>query len=467
MFQQVIAGIDNFMYSNLLVVPLVAAGVYFTVRTRFVQLRLFAESIRVVGEPPRRKNAISSFEALMVSTGSRVGTANIVAVSSALCLGGYGAVFWMWVTALLGAATAFIESTLAQIYKVRARDGSSYGGPSYYIERALKKRWLGVAFAVALILTYAGGFNMLASFNVIDTLRGYSFYSQESTPVVGGAVLAVLVAMCILGGGKRLAQVSSVVVPAMGVLYLLMSGTVLLLNYWRLPAVLGRIFADAFNFRAIFSGFASSCVMEGIKRGLYSNEAGVGSAPNAAAVADVSHPAKQGLAQMLAVFIDTMLICTATAMMCLSSGVEPAEALKGAPYVQVSMSAVFGQLGPYFITCAMILFAFTTLLGNLFYCESCLRYLVGRDPSPKFMTGFRLAACVVVFAGARLKFEEVWDIADVLMGVMVLLNLPVLLILGKTALAALNDYTRQRREGKEPVFRAQDIGLEGQTDFWR
>ena len=402
----------------------------------------------------------------MVSTGSRVGTANIVAVSSALCLGGYGAVFWMWVTALLGGATAFIESTLAQIYKVRARDGSSYGGPAYYIEAALKRRWLGVAFSVALILTYAGGFNMLASFNLLDTLKGYSFY-DENTPLVGGAVLAVLVALCILGGGKRLAQVSGVMVPAMGVLYLLMSGTVLILNYWRLPMVFARIFSDAFNFRAILSGFASSCMMEGIKRGLYSNEAGVGSAPNAAAVADVSHPAKQGLAQMLSVFIDTLLICTATAMMCLSSGVEPAESLKGAAYVQMSLSAVFGQLGPYFITCAMILFAFTTLLGNLFYCESCLRYLVGRDPSRQLMTGFRLAACVVVFIGALLEFEMVWDIADVLMGVMVLINLPVLLILGKTALAALDDYARQRKAGKEPVFRAESIGLGGKTDFWR
>lgn len=269
-----------------------------------------------------------------------------------------------------------------------------------------------------------------------------------------------------MGGGKRIVKVTEVLVPLMGVLYILLALIVMALNIERLPEVLSKIFTAAFDFRAIFGGFAGSAIMQGIKRGLYSNEAGVGSAPNAAAAADVAHPVTQGLVQMLSVFIDTLLICTATAMMCLCTGIIPGEGLKGAPFVQQSMSVVFGTVGPYFITAALLLFAFTTLLGNLFYCEGCLNYIAGRALSKRAMNIFRIAAIIAVFVGAQLEFGLVWDMADVLMGVMALINLPVIVILARTVLAALNDYTAQRRLGKKPVFKASSIGLKEKTDFW-
>lgn len=467
-FSKLISNISNIMYSYLLIILLLVVGVYFTFRTKFVQLRLLKESIKVVTEKKNDKNSVSSFQALMVSTASRVGTGNIVGVANAIALGGYGAVFWMWVIAIIGGASAFIESTLAQIYKKRDKDGSSYGGPSYYIEAALHNRVLGVVFAVALIATYAGGFNMLCSFNLVTSLSGYNFYGDPATsvvPMICGLILAVLVATCVFGGGKRIVKVTSVMVPVMGVTYILMAVVVMVLNIGMIPTVFANIFKSAFDFRAIFGGFAGSCMMQGIKRGLYSNEAGVGSAPNAAAAADVSHPAKQGLVQMLSVFIDTILVCTATAMMCLSSGIVPSADLAGAPFVQTALSSTFGNFGVYFITFALLLFAFTTLLGNLFYCEGCLNYIAKHPVSKKTLNIFRAIACVLVFVGATLEFGLVWDIADVLMGIMAIINLPVIVILGRTALDALDDYIKQRKEGKDPQFKAKSIGLGG-TDFW-
>ena len=460
---------SNFMYSYLLIILLLAVGLYFTFRTRFVQLRMLGESIRLVTEKSSDKNSVSAFQALMVSTASRVGTGNIVGVANAIAIGGYGAVFWMWIIALIGGASAFIESTLAQIYKKRDENGGSYGGPAYYIEAALKSRWLGVVFALALIATYAVGFNMLCSYNLVTSLSQYSFYGDPETslvPLICGAVLAVLTAICVLGGGKRIVKVTSFLVPIMGVSYIVMALITMVLNIGTLPAVFKAIFVSAFDFKAIFGGFAGSALMHGIKRGLYSNEAGVGSAPNAAAAADVSHPVKQGLVQMLSVFIDTLLVCTATAMMCLSSGIVPSESLSGAPFVQKALSVNFGQFGYGFITFALLLFAFTTLLGNLFYCEGCLNYIAKRTLSKKVMLVFNLCACGVIFLGALLDFGLVWNLADVLMGIMALINLPVIVLLGRPALAALKDYTAQRKAGQNPVFKAASVGLRQKTDFW-
>ena len=460
---------SNFMYSYLLIILLLAVGLYFTFRTRFVQLRMLGESIRLVTEKSSDKNSVSAFQALMVSTASRVGTGNIVGVANAIAIGGYGAVFWMWIIALIGGASAFIESTLAQIYKKRDENGGSYGGPAYYIEAALKSRWLGVVFAVALIATYAVGFNMLCSYNLVTSLSQYSFYGDPETslvPLICGAILAVLTAICVLGGGKRIVRVTSFLVPIMGVSYIVMALVTMVLNIGTLPAVFKAIFVSAFDFKAIFGGFAGSALMHGIKRGLYSNEAGVGSAPNAAAAADVSHPVKQGLVQMLSVFIDTLLVCTATAMMCLSSGIVPSESLSGAPFVQTALAASFGQFGYYFITFALLLFAFTTLLGNLFYCEGCLNYIAKRTLSKKVMMVFNLCACGVIFLGALLDFGLVWNLADVLMGIMALINLPVIVLLGRPALGALKDYAAQRKAGQNPVFKAASIGLRQKTDFW-
>ena len=469
LFSKLIENISNVMYSYLLIILLLAVGLYFTFRTRFVQFRMLGESIRLVTEKSGDKNSVSAFQALMVSTASRVGTGNIVGVANAIAIGGYGAVFWMWIIALVGGASAFIESTLAQIYKKKDGRGGSYGGPAYYIEAALGKRWLGVIFAVALVATYAVGFNMLCSFNLVTSLSQYSFYGDPATssvPLICGALLAVLVLICVMGGGKRIVKVTSFLVPVMGVAYILMALVVMVLNAGMLPAVFKAIFVSAFDFKAIFGGFAGSALMQGIKRGLYSNEAGVGSAPNAAAAADVSHPVKQGLVQMLSVFIDTLLVCTATAMMCLSSGIVPSESLSGAPFVQQALSTNFGNFGYYFITVSLLLFAFTTLLGNLFYCEGCMNYIAKRTLSRKTMTVFYVLASVVVFLGALLDFGMVWNLADVLMGVMAIINLPVIVILGKPALAALKDYTAQRKAGKDPVFKAASINLRHVTDFW-
>ena len=292
---RVVNAIGGFLYRPYIVpLFLLAAGLYFTIRTGLIQFRLFGESIRVVKEKPKEKGSISSFGALMVSTASRVGTGNIVGVSTAICLGGFGAVFWMWVVALVGGASAFIESALAQVYKKRDADGSSYGGPSYYMEQALHQRWLGVVFAVVLILTYVVGFNMLAAYNLQDAFGGFSFYVKGRTPYIIGAILAVLFALCVLGGGKRLTNVTGVLVPVMGLLYIVMSLVVVFMNIRIFPNVIANIFRDAFNFKAAFSGFTGSCIMWGIKRGLYSNEAGMGSAPNAAATADVSHLFQRG-----------------------------------------------------------------------------------------------------------------------------------------------------------------------------
>lgn len=360
MISGIVSWISSFMYGKLLIVLLLLGGIYFTVRTRFVQFRMIRQAFRAIMEkPPEGDGKVSSFQALMVSTASRVGTGNIVGVSTAVCLGGFGAVFWMWVIAIIGSASAFVESTLAQIYKKRGEHGS-YGGPAYYIEAALHSRPLALAFSVFLILTYAFGFNMLASYNLQSTFSAYGFYNPDVTPWIIGLILAVIVGYCLFGGGQRIVKVTSVIVPVMGIIYVLVSLLVLILNITYLPSVLMRIFREAFDLHAIMGGFSGSCVMYGIKRGLYSNEAGVGSAPNASASADVDHPAAQGLVQVLSVFIDTLLLCSATAFMCMCSGIEPTEALSGAPYVQEALKSVLGAFGPLFITISMILFAFTT-----------------------------------------------------------------------------------------------------------
>lgn len=464
-FSSAVSAVSGAMYSYILIILLVIAGLYFTIRTRFAPFRLFGAQIKAVMEKPSDGKSVSSFQALMVSTASRVGTGNIVGVSTALCLGGFGSVFWMWVIAIIGSASAFIESTLAQIYKRRGPEGS-YGGPAYYIETALKCRPLAVVFSVFLILTYGFGFNMLASYNLQSTFETYSFYNAETTPWIIGLIVSVAVFYCLIGGGSRVIKATSFLVPAMGVAYILVSLLIIVLNIPSLPSVFARIFTEAFDIQAIFGGFGGSCVMYGIKRGLFSNEAGVGSAPNASASAEVSHPAKQGLVQVLSVFIDTILVCSATAFMCMCSGVEPSEKLSGAPYVQAALSETLGSFGPIFITVAMILFAFTTLLGNLFYVDKCLIHIYGKQPSKKFMLGYRIVASLVILLGAGMSAGLLWDIADVLMGGMTLINIPVIVILGKYSLRALKDYEKQRKEGKEPVFHAKDIGLPHNVDYW-
>ena len=467
MLDKIIGAANDALYGYILIILLVLGGIYFSVRTKFAQFRLLKDQFKAVTEKPADGKGVSSFQALMVSTASRVGTGNIIGVATAICLGGFGSMFWMWVIALLGAASAFVESTLAQIYKKRGADGS-YGGPAHYIEALTGKRGLSIAFSIFLILTYGVGFNMLASYNLQATFSVYSFYNADITPWVIGAIVAALVAFCLFGGGKRIIMATSFLVPIMGAAYILVAIIIMILNADMLPWVFKRIFSEAFDFGAIFGAFAGSCVMLGIKRGLFSNEAGVGSAPNASASAEVAHPAKQGLVQVLSVFIDTLLVCTATGFMCMVSGVPTvSDSNLVAGYVQAAMKASLGDFGPIFLTVAMVLFAFTTLLGNLYYVDKALRYVGGRKPSKGFNAVYYTIASLLILIGAVLSADLLWGFADITMGLMAIINMPVILILGKYAFRALDDFTAQKKAGKEPRFRAKDIGLPHKVDYWQ
>lgn len=468
-FGEIVGTISGWLYGYILIALLIAAGLYFSLRTGFVQFRLLRESIRVISEPKKDRDSISSFQALMVSTASRVGTGNIVGVTGAILAGGPGAVFWMWLIALIGGASAFVESTLAQIYKKKGVDGS-YGGPAYYIKQALNVPALGGAFAIALIATYMGGFNALASFNLTDFVKAY--FPGENTTLIIGAVVAALAGIVIFGGGKRISKITQVLVPVMALAYIAVSLIVVIMNLSSLPGVIGSIFSGALNFQAAAGGLFGAAIMNGIKRGLYSNEAGIGSAPNAAS-ADVSHPVKQGLVQMLSVFIDTILICSSTAFMILCSGVDPSGFIDAegntmnAAYIQASLSSNFGEFGGVFITLALALFAYTTLVGNYYYAEMNISYLYKDALKNKiFINCYRLLAVVIIFLGAQFSAGLAWGLADVLMGFMALINVPVCVILGDKAFDALKDYLEQKSAGKNPEFKASDIGI-SDTDYWQ
>lgn len=468
----VILAISNVLYQPYIVpLFLVAAGIIFTVRTKLIQVSLFKESIKVVTEKPTEEGGVSSFGALMVSTASRVGTGNIIGVATAIISGGPGAIFWMWITAFIGGATAFVESTLAQIYKKRDDDGRCLGGPSYYMRDALHAKWLGVIFSIFIVVTYAVGYNMLAAYNLQSTFAVFDFYGKR-TPYVIGIILAALFGLIIIGGVHRLTRTTGVMVPAMGIIYVLVSIIVIIMNAKNIPSMFGEIFKNAFDFKAIFAGFAGSCLMFGLKRGLYSNEAGMGSAPNAAARAEISHPAKQGLVQMLSVFIDTLLICSATALMCLSTDVAPSGFLASdgtadaAGYVQMSIHSALGGFGPIFIAISMSLFAFTTLIGNYSYVESNIAFILGRNMSKAGTLAFRIFATILVFVGSIASASLVWDMADMCQGLMVVTNIPSILILGGVAIKCLNDYTKQKKGGLDPHFIAKNIGLKQKTDYW-
>ena len=468
----VVLAISNVLYKPFIVpLFLIVAGIYFSIRTGWIQVRLFKESINVVKEKPVNEGGVSSFGALMVSTASRVGTGNIIGVSTAIICGGAGAIFWMWITAFIGGATAFIESTLAQIYKKKDPDGNSYGGPSFYMRDALNAKWLGVIFSILIVFTYAVGYNMLAAYNLQSTFAAFKFYNTK-TPYIIGIILAILFGVIILGGAKRLINATGVLVPVMGVIYVIISIVVLLMNIRNIPSMFAEIFKSAFDFKAIFGGFAGSCLMFGLKRGLYSNEAGMGSAPNAAARADIHHPAKQGLVQILSVFMDTLLICSATALMCLSTNVDPIKYLaadgsaNAAGYVQNSIGSTLGGFGPIFIAVSMSLFAFTTLIGNYSYCEGNIAFILGRDMSKTGTLIFRLFATLLIFLGSIASAGLVWDLADMCQGLMVITNIPSILILGGIAIKCLKDYERQKAEGLSPEFLAKNINLKQKTDYW-
>ena len=465
----ILTQIDDFMYFPLLIIVMAAAGLYFTIRTKGVQIRLAIESVRLILEPKEDDNSVSSLQAMLVSTASRVGTGNIIGVSTAICLGGPGACFWMWIMCIIGASSAFMESTLAQIYKRKDNDGQAYGGPAYYIEKGLKQHKLAILFCICLIATYALGFNLLCSYNLQSTFIDYPFYNPTVTPLIIGGIIAIITGYCLMGGGNRIIKVTGTVVPIMGVAYVAVALIVILINYQNIPSMFVLIFQDAFDFKSIAGGIVGSCLVYGIKRGLFSNEAGVGSAPNASASAKVSHPAKQGLVQTLSVYIDTLILCTATALMCLSTGVARDAAVSGAPYVQNAISTVFGTAGPIFITVAMVLFAFTTLLGNIYYVDNALAFMNNNvKPSKRFMNIFYITCSIVIFVGAIIPMDAAWAMADITMGAMTLINLPTCMILGKHALGCLKDYEIQKKAGKNPIFKASSIDInEADLDFWK
>lgn len=460
----ILEAVNTFLYSYILIALLVFTGIYFTIRTKGVQLRLLGEAIKVIAEPKHDQRGISSFQALMISTASRVGTGNIAGVATAIASGGPGAIFWMWAMAIIGGASAFIESTLAQVYKIKV--GEIFrGGPAYYMQYGLGKRWLGIVFAVLLILCFGYGFNGLQSFNATSAFEFYlgDQFATGRFPQLMGVVMAGATAFVIFGGVHRISFMTSVVVPTMALGYMGLGFFIIVKNAAVLPMVFSAIFAAAFDWQAIFGGFAGSCVAYGVKRGLFSNEAGMGSAPNAAASANVSHPAKQGLVQMLSVFIDTLLICSTTAIILLVSGLEGSPELTGMPFVQQAVYEQVGIWGIHFITFSILAFAFSSIIGNYYYAESNLLFI---KESRTLLNLFRLSVVAMVFFSATASFDFVWNLADVLMGMMALVNIAVILIMGNIALLVLADYMRQKNDGQEPVFCAKDVGLDT-TQQWK
>jgi len=493
MLNDILGQINDLMYTYLLLFLLLGTGLYFSIRSRFAQVRLMKEGFRILTEKAEvedGKRQVSSFQALMISTASRVGTGNIAGIATAIAAGGPGAVFWMWVMAVIGSASAFIESTLAQVYKTK--DGKDFrGGPSYYMEKALGKRWMGVLFSVLLIICFAYGFNGLQSYNMSSALEYYiPGYSESSYPMIVGLILAVGTGLIIFGGVHRIGFITSVMVPIMAVgtgliifggvhrigfitsvmvpimagAYLLMGLFTIVTHLPQLPGVFAMILSEAFDFQAIFGGMAGSAVVIGIKRGLFSNEAGMGSAPNAAASASVSHPAKQGMGQVISVFIDTLLICSATAMMLLLSGVQgEAGVLDGIPFVQKAISANVGTWGIHFITASIFAFAFSSLIGNYYYAESNILFIKNNKV---LLFVFRCTCLLAVFLGAQADFSLVWNLADITMGCMAIVNIIAILLLGNIALKVLKDYETQKKAGKNPVFKAENVGIKN-TDCWK
>lgn len=455
---------NDFLYSKFLIIVLIGAGIYFTVRSKFVQIRLLPEACRVVTEKSHTEGGMSSFQALMIATASRVGTGNIAGIATAIVAGGPGALFWMWIMCIIGGASAFVESTLAQVYK--EKDGSIFkGGPAYYIQKALGQRWLGIVFAILLILTFAFGFNGLQAFNISSAFEYYvANFSESYVPMIIGLILAIASALLFFGGSHKISVVSSVLVPVMAIIYIIISIVIFIVNIKVLPSAMSTVFEEAFDFESIFGGFAGSCMVMGIKRGLFSNEAGMGSAPNAAAAADVSHPAKQGLVQVLSVFIDTLLICSATAFIVLLTGkYEVGGALNGIPLVQQSIATVFGEFGIHIVTVCICMFAFTSLIGNYFYAEANIKFI---SENKIFMSIFRILAVLMVFAGAQADLSLAWNMADVIMGGMATVNIFSILLLGGIAMKVLADYQQQKSQGLNPKFRAEKLGIKN-TDCWK
>ena len=472
---ELITAVNDAVWGYVLIFALVGCGLWFTIKTRFVQFRMVGEMFRLLtdsafdtveeqvqGQRERyKKKHISSFQAFAVSVATRVGTGNLAGVASAIAIGGPGAVFWMWVIALIGSATAFVESTLAQLFKQKHKD-SFIGGPAYYIQRGLHQRWMAVTFAVLITCQFGLSNNSIQA----NTICGAMQEAFDWSPLWVGMALAALGLIIVFGGIQRIAFVCAILVPLMAFGYMVLAIVVIIMNIGLVPHVFKLIMLDAFGVEKVVGGTIGATIMYGVKRGLFSNEAGEGSAPNVAATAAVSHPVKQGLIQALGVFTDTLLVCSCTAFIILISGLYQVPELNGIALTQSALQSEVGSAGPIFIALAIFMFAFSSIIGNYYYGEANIRFIT---PNTKVMTAYRIcSAGVMVMFGALASFELVWNIVDFFMAFLTACNLIAIVLLGRYAFRLLDDYRQQKRQGiKEPVFRRSQLPeLEDELECW-
>lgn len=457
--EAIINGTNTLLWSYVLIIMLIGIGLYFTFGTKFVQFRMIPEMFRLLGEGVNaNKKGISSFQAFCISTASRVGTGNLAGVAIAITTGGPGAVFWMWLIALIGSASAFIESTLAQIYKVK--DGDTFrGGPAYYMERALNARWMGIVFAVLISLTFGLAFNSVQA-NTITSALNESFGINK---ILIAVVLSVITAIIIFGGLKSVAKVSEVIVPVMAGGYIIIALFIMIVNITELPSVIALIFKSAFGLSEVAGGALGAAMMNGIKRGLFSNEAGMGSAPNAAATADVTHPVKQGLIQSFGVFVDTLLICSSTAFIILFSGLYTSKESDGIVLTQNALDQLLGSWGGIFLAIIVLLFCFSSVVGNYYYGETNIDFI---SPNKLWLNIYRIAVVAMVAFGSLASLSFVWSLADLMMGLMAIINMIAIVLLGHIAIKALNDYIKQKKNGKNPVFHVSNIKGLKNVEAW-
>lgn len=456
-FMRAITALNDYCLGYVLMGALATVGIYFTVTTRFVQLFNPRSIIGLLIQGNSKKGHISPFQAFAISTASRVGTGNIAGVALAITLGGPGAIFWMWLIAVFGAASSFIESTLAQIYKVPTA-GHFRGGPAYYMQYALGMRKLAVAFSIIITLTFALTFNSVQANTIAQSL-----YNSFQFPLyISGIILTCLSALIIFGGLRRIAQFSAIIVPVFALGYIALTVIIMLLNLPKLPGVFTLIFSDAFSWHNLTGGTLGATIMMGARRGLFSNEAGMGSAPNAAATANTSHPVKQGYVQALGVFVDTLIICSCTAFIILLSDYQTSSA-QGIGLTQFALTSEMGNIGNYFLTASVLLFAFTSIIGNYYYGQANVEFLT---TNKKCMLGFRACVCLMIFLGTVAQLGLVWNLADLFMTVMALMNLYAIFRLRKQALAVLADYRQQKAQGKDPHFYPDQVPCVGKTMAW-
>lgn len=469
--EKIVQSVSGILTDYVMVFTLLGIAIYFTLATRGVQFRMIGEMCRLLVKSGSKNNAVpkghghggavSSFQAFAISIASRVGTGNLAGVATAIALGGPGAVFWMWTIALLGASSAFVESTLAQLFKVRGK-GSFMGGPAYYIQKGLHKRWWAVTFAVLITLTFGFAFNTVQSNTIASAFQESYAFPRE----LMGIILTVLTLIIVFGGIKSISRFSEVVVPVMAIAYILLAAVIIVMNIDRIPHVLGLIFENAFGIGQAAGGAVGAAITMGVKRGLFSNEAGEGSTPNAAATASVSHPVKQGLIQALGVYTDTIIICSATAFIILCSGMF----LEGHDGIVLTQKAIDSELGgghnygSIFVSIAILFFAFTSIIANYYYGETNIRFIRNSD---LIIQVYRLSVGAMVYLGAVCSLDLVWGFADITMALMTLCNLGAIALLGKYAVRLLKDYIRQRKEGKDPVYHSSTIPqIASDTECW-